>query len=370
MDTNVYRKAGFRFRTQPLVALADIKAWSLAHLVPEVWRRELEAHTKDWAEGKLNEARHALQIGDWAMPAQAGAAAELRQHLSNDTGEAIATRLLKDHYSRSRAVHLPTAWEAGPQVLSAYFESRFPFERTGDKKSEFPDAFALATLEQWARTKNRQVIVVTEDEGCLSACDASSNLLGFKTLIEVLRGLSDINQSTQVAAEELENFLVRELRSEVSHLRKDLDERIGSAVEQMDIDLDADSEVPHFDYDVDEVSLRSVIPASTLRPPDIKVLSVGQHELTFSWQFQVEVDVSARFYRVTGHHLPQPHRYGAPLDTRAITIDVDAVITLQTVDVMSAVALKNASVRSVDFTTSSLWLYFGDVDPWEPAYEE
>src|SRR3954466_2724412 len=74
VDTNIYRKAGFRFQTQPLAALAGIKALQIAHLVPEVWRRELEAHTKDWAETRLHETRHALQIGDWAASAQASAA--------------------------------------------------------------------------------------------------------------------------------------------------------------------------------------------------------------------------------------------------------------------------------------------------------
>ncbi|MGQ3055438.1 MAG: PIN domain-containing protein [Roseateles sp.] len=370
IDTNIYRKAGFKFRTQPLAALAGIKGLQIAHLVPEIWRRELEAHAKDWAEARLHETRHALQIGDWALSAQASTATDLRAHLQADSGESIASRLIDAHYAASGAVQLATAWKAGPRVLSDYFEGRYPFERTGDKKSEFPDAFALATLEAWGEKMVKQVIVVTEDEGCLWACDASKYLLGFRSLTDALRALNEGDQTRKIAAAELELFLVKELKSEVSSLRKDLDALIGAEIERMDIELDADSEVPHFDYDVDTVNLLSVIPASTLRPPDLQVLSVGQHDLTFSWLFQVEVEVSARFYRIVGRNLPQTHRYGAPVDTRVITIDVEAVITLQTPDVMSAVALKHALVKSFDFATSSLWLYFGDVDPWEPDYEE
>jgi len=370
VDTNIYRKAGFRFQAQPLVALTGIKGLQISHLVPEVWRRELEVHTKDWAEARLNETRHALQIGDWAVSAQASAATELRAHLQADSAESIASRLIGAHYVASGAVQLATAWEAGPQVLSDYFESRYPFEKTGDKKSEFPDAFALATLEACGEKMVKKVIVVTEDEGCLWACDASKYLLGFRSLTDALRALNEADQTRKIAAAELELFLVKELKSEVSPLRKDLDALIGAEVERMDIELDADTEVPHFDYDVDNVNLLSVIPVSTLRPPDLQVLSVGRHDLTFSWLFQVEVEVSARFYRVIGRNLPQTHRYGAPVDTRVITIDVEAVITLQTSDVMSVAALKHALVKSFDFAASSLWLYFGDVDPWEPDYEE
>lgn len=48
------------------------------------------------------------------------------------------------------------------EVFRKYFKSEPPF-CSGKKKEEFPDAFAIAQIEQWAKDKNRIVKVMTTD---------------------------------------------------------------------------------------------------------------------------------------------------------------------------------------------------------------
>ncbi len=58
-------------------------------------------------------------------------------------------------------------------LLQKYFNAEPPFEKTGKKKSEFPDAIALISLEKWAKDNQTRVIVVTSDNDWMNFCNNS-----------------------------------------------------------------------------------------------------------------------------------------------------------------------------------------------------
>ncbi len=47
-------------------------------------------------------------------------------------------------------------------VFEKYFESSFPFS-SGKKKNEFPDAFAISSLEKWCHTSKKKCFILTGD---------------------------------------------------------------------------------------------------------------------------------------------------------------------------------------------------------------
>jgi hypothetical protein len=369
VDTNIYRNNGFRFHSQPLAAIADLRRRDIAHLIPEFWARELHRHTVAWAAARLDACRRELAIEAWATPAQVKAARKLHEELAGEQAESIAGRLIAEHYSATNAKQLNTVWASGPRVLDNYFAARFPFEATGSKKSEFQDAFALSTLESWGEKHSRQVLVVTGDDGCIAACAESKLLIGFETILEMLNALTEADAAQKKAASHLESFLAKELNSEVSAIRKDLDVLIASRLEQMEVDVVADSELD-FIEEVEAVELITVHPAYGALPPDVTVLTMGSNELTFSWSFQADVDVSARFYRHQGSSRSTWGRYGAPSKHRSTTTDLEAIVTLHTAAPLSVEALEHSQVRSLDFTTRSLTVNFGEVEPWAEEHEE
>lgn len=76
---------------------------------------------------------------------------------------------------RCNAIVVRATGTVDPSALvQAYFEARLPFE--AKKKSEFPDAIALLSLEAWARERNTSVLFVTSDKGCQAFCAASPAL--------------------------------------------------------------------------------------------------------------------------------------------------------------------------------------------------
>ena len=52
-------------------------------------------------------------------------------------------------------------------IFRSYFEKRFPFG-SGGKKSEFPDAFALKSIELWAEENNVKVLAFSKDKDMLN----------------------------------------------------------------------------------------------------------------------------------------------------------------------------------------------------------
>lgn len=71
------------------------------------------------------------------------------------------------------------------EVFEKYFSSSPPFG-VGKKKYEFPDAFALLTLQQEAEDKNRIIYLVSGDSDWKNFCSSSENLFLVEKLDELL----------------------------------------------------------------------------------------------------------------------------------------------------------------------------------------
>ena len=71
-------------------------------------------------------------------------------------------------------------------LLQKYFNAEPPFEKTGKKKCEFPDAIALMSLEKWAKDNQTRVIVVADDKDWMNFCNNSEELIYTHDLKTVL----------------------------------------------------------------------------------------------------------------------------------------------------------------------------------------
>jgi len=70
-------------------------------------------------------------------------------------------------------------------VLNRYFSRRPPFG-DGKKKAEFPDAFSLSALEQYAEEQNVKIYVVSRDQDLGHACAGHKYLVSIDSLERLL----------------------------------------------------------------------------------------------------------------------------------------------------------------------------------------
>lgn len=78
--------------------------------------------------------------------------------------------LFEDTLSKSKVLILDYPIVNISDVFEKYFNETFPFSR-GEKKNEFPDAFALLSLEEWCKANHSKCFVFSNDK----------DLLGYKS---------------------------------------------------------------------------------------------------------------------------------------------------------------------------------------------
>jgi hypothetical protein len=118
-------------------------------------------------------------------------------------------------------------------VLDWYFDQRLPFEGAGDKKHEFPDAFALHSLSRFAEDNNLHVVVViTKDSGAYGHCMKADKLLAFRDVQSALGAFDAkdlIERRRQLSAEAskaMDEELLAKLKERlVAHINRPYEHR-------------------------------------------------------------------------------------------------------------------------------------------------
>lgn len=371
LDTNVYRQWAFRLRAQPLASVPEVKTLGVKWLVPEVWERELERQLTAHAAAQLNLRASLAKADEWSDKPGRELAEKLAAHWKEETPTAVCTRLLAEHFRAGKPIHLPTSWQAGPRVLEDYFSARAPFEASGPKTKEFPDALALATLIAWAEQHNTKVLVLTQDKGCLRACACSEQLVGMEKLPEALNRLRTSHGERTAVISEYEAMLSSQLLAEDSELLDSIEAAIREKLEDLDLDIDYQEERDRdVDAQVTEIELDELKPVSYFGGGvDLHIFQANPRELSFQCVVACEVTVKARFprtYRGQSRSLLRD----APDDSTRGEVEFDAIVTLEPHGALSALTLPYASVKSIEVHFRRAEVDFGTIEAWEPSYLE
>lgn len=366
IDTNIYKNRGFRLHVPPLAELGRLESVSV--LLPEVWEREILKHLQVWAGERIDEARKVERLLEVGTPAQQAAAQQMLTAWANETPEGMAQRMFEEHVRQTGAIRLPTSWARGGQVLDNYFNSRPPFEATGSKKAEFPDALALCTLEEWAQSNDWKVIVVSSDKGCIDACDNSNCLIAYTNLVDALGAIADADQTLHAERDAYLAALVRELAASDLPLRKQLDQFLTNSLEAMPVEVRSHADFPDYDYEVHRS--RYIRVAEAPDRIDLNLLSVDSDSLMFAWWAPVKMFISAKFFRTFGKtgRTPMAPR-GAPLTSGTVVEEVEVLVRLSGTGITPE-TLGSTLVQSIELDQQPFQIDFGRVKPFEPDYEE
>jgi hypothetical protein len=257
IDTCIFTYAGYQLEAGNLKRLNQFKDNELKLVFSEVTLRELLNHLilhADEAKAKtITALRNCGKF--WGVSKEVQDSTLIDLLGEGDAASHVEERL-KIFLEKSGAQRLNTTKLMNVErLLAMYFDSAAPFENTKEKKSEFPDAIALITLEAWARKTGTALLFVTNDKGCQRFCSKS----------DVLYSISDLGQALT---------LVQERDAHVANLCAMLDERIAarkfpdfiedirSAVEnniwKIDWIVDADSAF-YFEPDLNDVELINLV---------------------------------------------------------------------------------------------------------------
>lgn len=186
IDTSIFVAANFHYQSstfRQLVVLAR-ESYLFVHLTP-ITIGEVKANIHERVEA----AHRAVQ--------KCKKEAMVLRHLPGNTYKGLfidfdaavveqsLVQTFEKFISESRVITIPVSGTSVDQVFSQYFSSSPPFG-SGKKKSEFPDAFALAAMIEWSVTKGEKVYVISTDGDMERACEGQESLVFLDSLDKLL----------------------------------------------------------------------------------------------------------------------------------------------------------------------------------------
>lgn len=181
LDTNILRENGYRFQEGMLGELDQFADSDLSLVLSEIVVQETTRHiTDDTKAAAANVGAAIAKAKAWGLVASA-------DPFVDQLPEPVSTarRRVQDFIDGSAIVIADAADCDVQDVVRRYFNGSAPFGRQA-KKSEFPDAIALSSLDQWAIDQETEILAVSKDEGWQAFCDESTRIHAVDSLARAL----------------------------------------------------------------------------------------------------------------------------------------------------------------------------------------
>lgn len=190
---------------------------------------------------------------------------------------------LQEFLSESNAIVLkPDDYIKVSDITSIYFKESPPFHTENSKKSEFPDAIALVTLEKWAEANRTGVVVVSRDGDWEAFCEKSERL-------HIVKSLADALSIFQPPAEIVESMSLR-LAAHLRNSQSFITSLVEESIEEHDWS-DNIIAIAHSSYEFDQEIYCRVLSTSFIESGDdaIKITNTDGKTVSFAFKFDVNV---------------------------------------------------------------------------------
>lgn len=251
IDTNAIIQGGLDFEAGLLAQLRQFKEGPTDFIISEIVVRETLKHlqanikkTRDAVISALNRACAMGLIEDATREAALGALEDSR---------ALALRRLTAFLEATGAETVPVKLCSVDALVKSYFDAAAPFEATGDKKHEFPDALALLSLHEWARSSGKTILAASGDNGWKAFAATSDHVF---VEGDLAAALEIVQQHTQAASTAIQAFLKAIDDGTLEETKKSINEKLSDALIDWEFDVDAASSC-RFEVDQTELKFQS-----------------------------------------------------------------------------------------------------------------
>lgn len=357
LDTCVFTEEGYRLEGGIFKPLEQFKGNTFSLVFSEVTISEVHRHMSKQAEDDRVALTSKLRSfgKSWLIP-QEEQARTLDALIGGSTGRAVVAQRIKDFGTRCGLVIAKAKSTLDVDaLLKGYFSTKAPFEGAADKKSEFPDAIALLSLEGWARQKKVSVLFVTKDKGCQNFCSESDCLVAIDELDDALALIQERKEYlTQELCKKIEQKFSLDGSEEILDELKD-------AIANQIWDIDWIPEVESADYFESEMEDVEVLSA-TLNwsgvGPKLRAVEFTGHELVVQASIDIEVDATCHFSFQTKDGID--HDMVNIGDATVSKKSRASVEVLMTFDIENA---ENLALTAIELMSSRCRIDFGFVEP-------
>lgn len=306
----------------------------------QAFKEALRAHNKRWRLEESDEEGADLLIG---ADSAAFAESEFSEFLNNVGGKVLG--VIEEPRSAQRIVDL-------------YFSEEPPFGASKRRKSEFPDAYALLTLEAYAAEAGKLLLCVSADKGWAEFAAGSDHLVCVAAIEDALGLFNVANQHLADAA--LQRWLTLDAEERVEVVEAAFE----YCLDDLDFDISAYTEVP-CEAEPTSAVLQSL---DTDFIGDPHVIDVQSDAVTFTVGVEARVCFEASFDFYVRDWVDKDY---VDLGSRVVYVERPVPFELT---IKAARSLERGPVfREVDVTRAWIHVDFGHVEtlPGEdPTHEK
>ena len=188
LDTSIFDKQSLRLNSGLLKQLEQFHNSSIRLIISEVVKEEILSHLTQKTKEVQDKIKKSLKEAEnyWCVEKHHLESIEKLIFDGRETQEIVLKRFRQFVEITSLEIVESQDCVMISDLLQMYFEGKPPFQKTGKKKSEFPDAIALISLEMWADDNETKIIVVTSDNDWKSFCENHETLIAIGDLGDAL----------------------------------------------------------------------------------------------------------------------------------------------------------------------------------------
>jgi hypothetical protein len=238
LDTNIFDQKHLNLERGILAQFKQFAEGSAKFVLSEVVLREVFRHLKSDADLAKQQLEAAMRQSGLARLFDEETLASLRTLTSgaSDASDA-ANRSLKNWIVRAGCEIVHASGADIERLIAMYFASETPFEE--GKKHEFPDAIALITLEDWAKTNGKKLLAITRDKGWISFCEKSEWI---DTEPDVSSALQRFQAHTESACRLFASLLSSIAAGDRQDVKNELEQRLAREIAEIEPEIDACSD--------------------------------------------------------------------------------------------------------------------------------
>ena len=245
----------------------------------------MQANIKKTRDAAVNSIARAFSVGLIDEAARQAALDAL------EDSRAVARRRLAAFVAATGAKLVPAKLCSIEALVKSYFDMAAPFEPTGDKKAEFPDALALLSLEEWARSSGKTILAASSDKGWKAFADTSEHVF-------VEGGLADALQIVQQHAEEADTAIQAFLRAldsgQLDEVEMSINALLSNALTEWEFDVEASSSL-RFEVDQSELKFESFQLLEQDGVYGVTMVRIAAEETVFRLEMEITATAHADF---------------------------------------------------------------------------
>jgi PIN domain len=366
IDTSVFENHGITIERGLFRQLDQFKGSPVVFAIPDIVHHEVRKHLIDKIKDSRSKVTKALKASGAHLMTTDGQVSDAKGLLFGDgEDEEIVEKRLNNFYKITQAELISSAKYADvSRLIGLYFEGEPPFEVSGEKKSEFPDALALLALECWAEENNLNVLTVSTDKGWKRFGETSNRIDVVENLADAISHFQPHSKVNSIIANIREDALL-EGQNPVLEM---IEHAIITSLDSADIEVEANSS---FYFEEDEIYATYIehkIKNDEQGLARITIIKIEKNLIVLQVTVDVSCEVFCTFNLSVKDSIDKDYvGLGSTCSSQEETYETDILVSLSG-DFSSG--LENVEVIEVEVLDTISYVDFGYIELDWGDYEE